>query len=76
MTTTVKKFTAKGNTYEVKMQEVIEKINSNGGAAPWMIGRKVESKKYGLFINGEDVCGVAFFKDNEELIRIGEMMGY
>jgi len=74
--TTVKKFEAGDNTYEVKMYTAEGRIDSNGGAAPWMIGRKTTEKKYGLFINGEDVCGVAFFDNDAELVEIGKTFGY
>jgi hypothetical protein len=76
MKTTVKEFKANGNTYTVKMIEVSEKINANGGAAPWMVGTKTKVKKYSLEINGDDVCSIGMYKEDKALIEIGQMFGY
>ena len=34
-----------GSTFTALKSQSVEKIDSNGGAAPWMIGRKVKSSK-------------------------------
>lgn len=47
-----------GRNYEVKVVEFIDKIEANGGAAPWMIGKAVKNYKQSLFIEGESVAQV------------------
>jgi hypothetical protein len=51
----VKKFTHENSEIEIKEDIVIDVIDSLGGAAPWNIGKKIQSKKYHWFINGQYV---------------------
>ena len=41
------------NEIKIVKKSIKSKIDSNGGAAPWMIGRTVLSTKTQIFVNGE-----------------------
>jgi len=71
-------FNENGNLYEVKSFSFNDKIDANGGAAPWMIGRTVKNTKKVLFINGEDVCGISYNNQDakNEILEIATMWGY
>lgn len=40
-------------TIELRKECFNSKINANGGAAPWMIGRSIKSSKTMVFVDGE-----------------------
>ena len=60
-----------GRNYEVKIVEFMDTIDSNGGAKPWMIGKKIKNTRKALFIDGESIATISArtHRDVQEVVN-------